>query len=116
MRYGAVGALATSVHYALLMLGVEAAGWPAWGASGVGAVVGAQVAFVGNRRFTFRHHGAVPAPWLKFQLTALLGALLGMAIVALGVRIGLHYLVAQILATLLMLGLTFLINRHWTFR
>ena len=115
LRYTGVGVLATLVHYALLTLAVEIAGWPAWLASGAGALVGAQVAFVGNRIFTFAHRGAIPASWLKFQLTALLGALAGMAIVALGVHIGLHYLLAQVVATLLVLGLTFAINRRWTF-
>jgi putative flippase GtrA len=39
-----------------------------------------------------------------------------MAIVALGVRLGLHYLIAQVIATLTSLLLTFAINRTWTFR
>jgi putative flippase GtrA len=115
LRYGAVGAVATAVHYALLVLAVEAGAWPAWLASGLGAVVGAQVAFVGNRRFTFGHRGALGVPWVRFQLTALLGALIGMAVVGLAVRAGLHYLAAQVLATLLVLGITFLVNRRWTF-
>lgn len=116
LRYGAVGALATGVHYAVLLLGVEAAGWPAFAASGVGAVVGAQVAYVGNRCFTFAHRGAVGSSWWRFQLTAGLGALLGMAIVALGVQLGLHYLLGQMAATGIGLIVTFAINRHWTFR
>lgn len=114
--YTAVGGLATAAHYALLIAGVELAGWPPWLASGFGAVVGAQVAFLGNRRYTFAHRGATAGPWLRFQGTALLGALLGMAIVAGGVRIGLHYLLAQVIATGSMLLLTFAINRAWSFR
>ena len=116
IRYGAIGALATALHYALLVLGVEALDWPAFVASGVGAVVGAQVAYVGNRHFTFAHRGAVGSSWLRFQLTAGLGALLGMAIVALGERLGLHYLLGQMTATGVGLIVTFAINRHWTFR
>ena len=115
-RYGAVGAVATLAHYLLLVLCVERAGWPAWLGSGCGAVLGAQVAYLGNRWFTFAHRGAVSASWPRFQATALLGALLGMAVVALGVRMGLHYLLAQLLATLLSLLLTFGVNRAWTFR
>ena len=38
-----------------------------------------------------------------------------MAVVALGVRLGLHYVLAQMIATLLSLMLTFAINRVWTF-
>lgn len=115
LRYTGVGAIATLVHYLVLVAGVELAHWPAFIASGVGAVVGAQVAYAGNRWFTFAHTGAVRSSWPRFQTTALLGALLGMAVVALGVRIGLHYVLAQMLATLLSLVLTFAINRVWTF-
>ena len=115
-RYGSVGAVATAVHYLVLVLGVELAGWPAYLGAGAGAVVGAQLAYAGNRWFTFGHRGAMRASWPRFQATALLGALLGMAIVGAGVRLGLHYLVAQVVATLASLLLTFAINRHWTFR
>ena len=116
IRYSAVGALATALHYLVLVLCVEQLGWPAYVASGFGAVVGAQVAYAGNRWFTFAHRGAVLASWPRFQATALIGALLGMAVVAVGVRLGAHYLIAQVLATLASLALTFAINKVWTFR
>jgi putative flippase GtrA len=115
-RYAAVGGLATAVHYALLVLLVEGAGWPAYVGSGVGAAVGAQVAYLGNRHLTFAHRGPVAASWLKFQGTAALGAVFGMAIVAAGGRVGVHYLFAQAFATLSTLVLTFAINRAWSFR
>jgi putative flippase GtrA len=116
LRYATVGAVATAAHYAILVAGVELGGWlPAIG-SGVGAVAGAQVAYAGNRWFTFAHRGAVAASWPRFQATALAGALLGMAIVAAGVHLGVHYLIAQVLATLTGLAATFAINRVWTFR
>lgn len=115
-RYTLVGAAATAVHYLVLIGGVERAGWPAWLGSGLGAAVGAQLAYAGNRWFTFAHRGEVGASWPRFMFTALLGALLGMAIVALGVRLGVHYLAAQVFATLASLVLTFAINRAWTFR
>jgi putative flippase GtrA len=115
-RYTLVGAFATAAHYLVLVLCVEAWHWPAWLASGWGAAVGAQVAYAGNRWFTFAHRGTIGASWPRFMLTALLGALLGMAVVGLGVRLGVHYLIAQVLATLASLVLTFAINRLWTFR
>jgi len=116
LRYAFVGGIATALHYALLVLCVEAFGWPAWLASGFGAVAGSQAAYLGNRRFTFGYRGAIVGSWLKFHIAALLGALQGMAIVAAGVHFGLHYLPAQVLATLAGLLLTFAINRRWTFR
>ncbi len=115
IRYSAVGVLATAAHYLVLIACVELGHLPAYIGSGIGAVVGAQVAYAGNRWFTFAHTGAVAASWPRFQITALIGALLGMAIVAAGVRLGLHYLVAQVIATLSSLVLTFFINRRWTF-
>src|SRR5689334_7601127 len=116
IRYGSVGVFATLAHYLVLVLAVEAFHWPAWVASGVGATVGAQVAFFGNRRWTFDHRGPMGPAWLRFHGTAVLGALLGMAIVALGVHLGVHYLVAQVIATGAALLLTFAINRSWSFR
>lgn len=115
LKYTLVGAFATALHYGLLTLCVEVGGWPAWLASGFGAVVGAQVAYLGNRRFTFAFGGDVGSSWLKFQLTACLGALQGMLIVGGGVALGWHYLAAQAVATLASLLLTFTINRAWTF-
>jgi len=115
LRYATVGAAATAAHWTLLALLVEAAGVLPWIASGAGAVLGAQVAFFANRRYTFGHAGALAPAWARFMGTAALGAVLGMVVVALGTASGLHYLFAQALATALMLGLTFLINRGWTF-
>jgi putative flippase GtrA len=115
IRYSTVGAFATAVHYLVLVASVEWAAWPPYLASGLGAVVGAQVAYLGNRWLTFAHRGAMRTSWPRFQATALLGALLGMAVVALGVRLGVHYLIAQMAATLGSLLLTFAVNRLWTF-
>lgn len=116
LRYSVVGGIATAAHYALLALVVEWLHWPAWLGSGLGAVLGAQVAFFGNRVFTFAHQGPVAVAWVKFMGTAAAGALLGMLIVAVSVQWGLHYLAGQVVATLASLVLTFAINRAWTFR
>lgn len=114
-RYAVVGLAATAAHYALLTALVEWAQWSAWLASGLGAALGAQVAFLGNRRFTFAHRGPWWPAWVKFQGTAVLGAALGMALVAAGVAVGLHYLLAQAVATGVGLLVTYAINRVWTF-
>ena len=115
LRYTGIGAVATAVHYAAMSAVVEWAHWPAWTASGLGACIGAQIAFLGNRRFTFDHQGEAWPAWFKFMGTAALGALLGMAIVAWGVAAGAHYLAAQALATLCSLLVTYAVNRRWTF-
>ena len=114
-RYAAVGIAATAVHYALLVTLVEA-GWlrpPV--AAALGAIVGAQVAFAGNAWFTFRGAAVTLGAWWRFQLTALVGAALSYAIVAAGQRVGLHYLAAQVIATLAAMFATYEINRRWSF-
>ncbi|GMV45883.1 MAG: hypothetical protein AMXMBFR66_12810 [Pseudomonadota bacterium] len=114
-RYALVGVVATASHYGLLVAWVELGHGAAWAGSGAGALLGAQVAYALNRQYTFAHRGAVAVSWPRFQLVALLGALLGMAIVGGVVRLGGHYLVGQVLATGAVLLLGFAINRRWTF-
>lgn len=115
LRYLAVGAVATAAHYLLLAWLVERAGWPAPLAAAAGAVLGAQLAFVGNRRFTFGHAGPWRPAWLRFQITALLGAATSATVVALGTRAGLHYLLAQMAATGVAMVLTYVVNKRWSF-
>jgi putative flippase GtrA len=115
LRYAAVGAVATLAHYALLWWLVEHVHWWPALAAGAGAALGAQLGFVGNRSFTFQHRGPWLPAWWRFQLTALLGGVTSMAVVAAGVGLGLHYLLAQAAATLGVLVLTYLINRRWAF-
>ena len=114
-KYAAVGAVATAVHYAILVGLVEAGVLAPQRAAALGAWIGAQMAFAGNAAFTFRGAGATLGSWLRFQITALIGAGLSFALVAGGVRIGLHYLLAQVVATLINLVVTFEINRRWSF-
>lgn len=114
-RYVLVGALATAVHYAVLVVAVETGHWPARWAAALGAVVGAQVAYAGNRRFTFGHRGPWGASWVRFQAVALVGAVCSMSLVGLVQALGGHYLVGQVLATLVAMGLTYLLNRRWSF-
>jgi len=114
-QYAAVGAVATAAHYAILVGLVEAHLLAPQRAAALGAWVGAQVAFAGNAAFTFRGQGATLLAWLRFQVTAVVGAVLSFALVALGVRLGAHYLLAQVVATLINLVVTFEINRRWSF-
>jgi putative flippase GtrA len=115
LRYASVGALATAVHYSVLVGLVEGGGLAPRYAAAIGAWIGAQVAFVGNAWFTFDGAQANLRSWVRFQVTAVVGAAISFAIVAAGVRLGLYYLIAQALATLLTLFVTYEINRRWSF-
>ena len=106
LRYASVGALATAVHYSVLVGLVEGGGLAPRFAAAIGAWLGAQVAFVGNAWFTFGGAQMNLRSWVRFQVTAVIGATISFAIVAAGVGLGLHYLIAQAVATLLTLFVT----------
>ncbi len=115
-RYILVGIVATGVHYLVLLAMVEKFGCYAPVAAAIGALCGAFVAYAGNWHFTFlrsaNHQQALP----RFLAVAGWGALANGLIVWGGVRLGLHYLLAQAAATALVVLMTFQINRRWTFR
>ena len=59
-----------------------------------------------------RHSVGLP----RFLLVAAVGFVLNAALMAwMTASLGIHYLVAQVLATLLVLLWNFAANRHWTF-
>jgi len=115
-RYALVGLVATAAHYALLVLLVEWAAAPPGPAALLGAFVGAGGAYLGNRSYTFSNtempHGQSA---LRFAAIAGLGAVANAAVVGGGVALGLHYLLAQVIATALVVLATYHLNRIWTF-
>ncbi|MDQ6684572.1 MAG: GtrA family protein [Pseudomonadota bacterium] len=115
LRYGAVGAVATAAHYGLLALLAGPAGWWPPLAAAAGAWLGAQVAYLGNARFTFAAKSLSWRSWILFQLVAGLGVAISFACVAIGMRLGSGYWPAQLVATACTVLLTFWINARWTF-
>lgn len=116
LRYSLVGAVATLAHYAVLLALVEWLHWPSPGAAATGATVGALVAYAGNRAFTFASTADVRTTLPRFALVALVGAGLNGLIVWVGTSgLGVHYLVAQVAASFVVLAVTFAFNRAWTF-
>lgn len=85
-------------------------------ASMAGFVLGALVNYYLNHRITFRsdkRHGEAAT---KFLTVALVGFVLNSALMALETEIfHIHYLVAQVVTTLVVLIWTFSGNRLWTF-
>ena len=115
--YIVAGAIATAVHYSVLIGLVELLGLPAAPSAVVGALCGAGASYFLNRRLAFAGSGAGHIQALpRFIAIALLGASLNGLLVWLGVQqLGWHYLLAQALATVLVMVLTFRLNRLWTF-
>lgn len=111
------GGMATAVHYAVLVALVEMGGFSAAPAAAMGTLCGAGVSYWLNRRLAFSSSSAGHVQTLpRFIAIALVGAFLNGMLVWLGVDgLGWHYLLAQVLATLLVMGLTFQLHRLWTF-
>ena len=114
-RFCLVGGIATAIQYALLILLVRRCGMAPTPASSIGFVLSAVANYLLNYRFTFqsdRPHGPAAA---KFGALAGAGLLINAAIMRVLTAAGVHYLIAQVCATGVVLFWNFLGNSVWTF-
>ncbi len=116
-KFGLVGVSNTLITYAVFTVLEE--GFGVWyiAASGIGFAVGATNGFLLNRSWTFRGHDAQGGAALRWVLVQGCGLLLDLALIA-GFVEGAHLnkLVAQAFATVIVVVITFFVNRRWTFR
>ncbi|MGO4125830.1 GtrA family protein [Inquilinus sp. YAF38] len=116
IRYAAAGLVATTMHYAVAAGLVESGAAAPLPATLAGYVAGGLVSYVLNRRLTFA--GGRPhreAGW-RFALVAAGGfAWTGLLMALLVGRIGVPFLPAQAVTTLIVLFWGFLANRLWSF-
>jgi putative flippase GtrA len=116
-RFLWVGAVATAAHYAVLITLVEVFGMNATIGAAIGFTVGALVSYAANYVFTFTstlpHRIAAP----RFAVSAGCGVLINSAIMAaLAGGLGIHYLVAQAVATAATLLWNYVTGYYWSFR
>ena len=115
-RYSFTGAIATACHYLVLLCLVELLHIKPWVATGLGALCGAVVAYIGNRNFTFLsntpNHKALP----RFLMIAALGAALNsLQVWVLTHYFDIYYFAAQLIATIIVLIVTYHLNKQWAF-
>jgi putative flippase GtrA len=115
IRYATAGAVGTGVHYSLLLVLVEVARIGAVPASTCGAIAGAFVNYALNYRFTFRSTRPHAEALVKYFTVTAIGIAMNALVVAAATHQGLHYMVAQVLATGIVLLVAFIANRTWTF-
>lgn len=116
VKFAIVGGAGTACHY-LVLIGLVALQHMQPGvAAGIGAAVGAVANYLLNRRFTFDsqrpHRETLP----RFALMALVGALLNGFLVAQLSSAGLYFLLAQAIATVVILIINFIVSKTWIFR
>jgi len=115
--FAGVGALATAVQYLILVLLTELGGVSPVYASATGYAVSAVLNYLMKYHLVFgsdeKHRAAAP----KYALISAVGLTLNTALMHLGTQVlDLYYLVAQVIATGLVLLWNFFANAIWTFR
>ncbi len=117
VKFGIVGVSNTLLFLAVYTVLLKGFGVWYLAASAIGFIVGAVNGFILNRRWTFRGHvgdALTPVRWGVVQSG---GLLLNLALVALCVSgLGMDELVGQAVAIVVVVVITFLANRAWTFR
>jgi putative flippase GtrA len=116
LRFAMVGALATAVHYSVLLAMTELGGANPVIATICGFFVGAVVSYVLNRRYTFANKPAFSRGLAKFLLVIGIGAVINAGIVAAFVESGIHYMTGQVIATGIVLIWNFGAARIFVFR
>jgi putative flippase GtrA len=116
-RFTGTGFISAIGHYGLLISLVQGFGVEPVRASLAGALLGAWINYAVNYRYTFRSHTRHRESVPKFAVVAGIGLLLNTGFMWLGVHVlAAHYLLSQMLATVLVLLWSFGANRYWTFR
>ncbi|TAH43874.1 MAG: GtrA family protein [Betaproteobacteria bacterium] len=117
IRFAAVGAVGTLAHYALLLTLVEGFGASPLAGATAGFVLGAIVNYTLSRLLVFDTDRAHVEALPRFFAVATIGLAWTALLMKLFVDVlGLHYLVAQLVTTALLLLWHYAGNAVWTFR
>ena len=114
-RYVVIGGGATLAHYVVLF-GLVQVGVSPWRASVAGSVIGATLNYFISRRAVFNSTRGHIGAMVRFGLVAFLALGCNATIMAIGLGIGLYYLIAQVFASAITAVFNFLVHRYWTFR
>jgi putative flippase GtrA len=115
-RFAGVGAIATGVHYATLLLLVELGMAVPVVATSIGYACGAAFGYLANHRWTFGGTAAHGRAMVRYVAMLAFGFALNAAVVWLLHDIaGLWYVAAQVAATGLGLFTNYAIASHWVY-
>jgi putative flippase GtrA len=112
-----VGAITTLIQYSVVIGLAQLRNASPVLTSAVGFILGAVVSYILNYRYTFQSTNDHSGAMIKFMVVALIGLILNTFIMAVATEyFSLHYLIAQIIATGLVLIWNFSVHLLWTFR
>lgn len=116
LRFVVVGCVATGGHYCVLIVLSEGFAAEPVPASAAGFAVGAVISYALNYLHVFKSDQKHLPTFGRFMAVALTGLVMNSLVVWLAAEVtGLHYLVSQIVATVLVMGWSYTANRYWTF-
>ncbi len=117
VKFGIVGISNTLLTFAVYTVLLKVFGVWYLAASAIGFVVGAVNGFLLNRRWTFRGHVGDALTPVRWGIVQGCGLALNEGLLFLFVDdAGLEKLISQAFATVIVMIVTFLVNRAWTFR
>lgn len=116
LLFSLMGGAATAVHYAVLLFSVRLLAADPVHASALGAGCGALVNYVLNYHVTFCATAAHQRVLPRFFVMVAIGfALNYLFMIAFVDMLEFHYLLAQVLTTLLVLAVNYAISAQWVF-
>jgi len=116
MKFILSGGAGTVAQYLVLIALVKLLAVPPGRASMAGAIVGAIVVYLLSRRFTFETERSHRETLPRFVLMAMAGTLMNGALVGYLSKTGLYFLLAQLVATVVVLVFNFIVSKLWIFR
>lgn len=115
-KFVAAGGIGTALHYLTLTALVSQFAIPAGQAAFIGAVAGACVVYLLNRRYTFGTRRSHADTLPRFAAMAMAGAVLNGVLVGILSAAGLYFLLAQMITTVVILVINFIVSKIWVFR
>jgi putative flippase GtrA len=116
IAFAGVGVIAAVIHYGLLIGLVELGGWRAVPATLVGYVGGGIASYWLNRSHTFRSDRPHQEASWRFAVVAGIGfGLTWLCMAGLHGRLGVQYVLAQVLTTLIVMAWSFVAHKYWSF-
>lgn len=115
-RYLTASVIGTVTHYCLMMALIYLATVDAVVASTCGAIIGAVIIYVLNYYVTFRSTKTHQVAATRFAIVAVLSVVMnGLILKGMLTWFDWHTMMLQGITTLTVFGLTYLLNRTWTF-
>jgi putative flippase GtrA len=115
VRYILVGGSATIIHYALMLLLIEIFVWKYTVASGFGYVFSSVYNYLANSKYVFKNKNHYDLKVFRFYFVSFIGLMINVGVLSVGMYYFVDVMVAQILATIVVLFWNYLLNAIWTF-